>query len=65
MKCINCGKDCANTVDTGFMGFKICQACDDVGNQMADFLNNGIKLEYSDGTTEVLKNRCKKDFGVE
>lgn len=55
MKCISCKKELTEPYfDAGFE-FKICQACEDTGNQMAALLEKGIELEYSDGTKETIR----------
>jgi hypothetical protein len=54
--CISCSKELTKPgFDAGF-GFKICQDCEDTGNQMAAFLEKGIELEYSDGTKKTIRS---------
>ena len=56
MDCINCGKELSEScIDAGF-GFKICQACEDAGNEFAALLEQGIELEYNDGTKETVRS---------
>ena len=54
MKCINCGKESSKLNRAGF-GFVICKDCDDAGDELADMLEQGIDLEYSDRTKETIK----------
>jgi hypothetical protein len=37
----------------------LCQACDDHGKQMENFIKDGIELKYSDGTKEIIKEEIK------
>jgi hypothetical protein len=54
--CVSCSKELTKPgFDAGF-GFKICQDCEDTGNQMAAFLEKGIELEYSDGTKKTIRS---------
>lgn len=51
--CIVCKKDTLNPPD--FMGFVVCDKCDESSFIMEKMLEKGIKLEYADGSIQVLK----------
>jgi hypothetical protein len=58
-KCIACGESSTQLIDFGFGGLMLCQACDDHGKQMENFIKDGIELKYSDGTKEIIKEEIK------
>ena len=55
MKCINCSKEIKNQANIGFFGFMLCKACDNTGRQLAKMFEQGVELEYSNGTKETVR----------
>ena len=49
--CINCG---SNTDKQGFI--VICNDCEEASKRLTALLQKGIVLEFSDGTTEMIKD---------
>jgi len=54
MNCINCGKPLAEGEGAYVIVGFLCTACDEASARYTDMLKEGIELEYSDGTKEIL-----------
>jgi hypothetical protein len=51
-RCISCGKAFPGEPER----FWLCDSCEATGDELAKMLEKGIVLEYSDGTSEILKS---------
>lgn len=51
MKCINCGKESKDAN----MSFNFCSRCKNAQRQMTNLFQQGVQLEYADGSKETVK----------